>query len=89
MVNIKNHVKASKLVWMDRIIKKESSQIGQIVEHTIAPVSNFCNFGLHWVKNPIEKHHNQFSKEVCNSWLIFLQKGLIKNRNEGNLCLKW
>ena len=74
MVNIRNHINASKLMWLDRIIKKESTQIGQIVEHTIAPVSNFCIYGLHWIKNLIEKLHNQFWKEVCISWLILLQR---------------
>ena len=57
-------------------------QIGQIVKHTSAPVSNFYKYELHWVKNLIEKLHNQFWKEVCISWLIFLQKGSIKNRKE-------
>ena len=31
MVNIRNYINASKLMWLDRIIKTESTQIGQIV----------------------------------------------------------
>ena len=89
MVNIKNHISAIKLMWMDRILKKKSTQICNNVEHSISNLSCFCNFGLSWIKNLIENTHNQFWQEVFLCWQMLIQKKTISNRNEILASVLW
>ena len=79
MVNVKNHINAFQVMWMDRILKNDSSQILQLFEHTIAPVSNLCKLGSNFVKKLIKTTHNQFWREVLISWLQYLQKESVYN----------
>ena len=79
MVNIKNHINAFQVMWIDRILKNDSSQILQLFEHTITPISNLCKLGSNFVKKLIKTTHNQFWREVFISWLNFLQKESVYN----------
>ena len=89
MVNVMNHISATKLMWMDRILKKKSTQICNIVEHSISNLSCFCNFGLSWLKNLIKNTHNQFWQEVFLCWQMLIQKKSISNRSEILASVIW
>ena len=60
IIDLEKFIKAQQTTWIRRLSRSEKYLWQQLFEITIAPITNFTQYGLHWLTNLINKTENIF-----------------------------